>query len=697
MILEKSEIKIIINGLSSPELELWEPLILKIITDNKSNLYHTGDIVSPEDKIYLDEKIYDYSVSKYIGKKDDKVLYLTLAYNLDCKFCNPDIQNACFFGGINSENLENQIIAARNLKIDTIYSDLLACEIEHFISAESMDFFYKSQHFIPHAFVEKIKILSKEKEKRILYLKDDKKIYSKTELVIEDSLIKSLNFNKNLDLLSVSQLGSGRIDELINLLNYRKLILGKMSIPIQHLVFDICEKRDIEIIKLFDDQLPSPHRRFLDGNRIFHSVFHTRRHDQSIRGLVNDVLIHTKRNGSGFQEKKYSGGLVFVKNENQIDDKNHFIGNESLYSNNTESFNIIEKKSSKLRVYGKFTLSLILDPTKIKLNTDNIHNKSIHELVFFHLGIKPEINNFYTIKEEILAGYLKYIFRNELIFNLRNLLILRFISNSEFGLLSKLILSIINIISPKNFKNIIYFTTSTLPNFGYKLFNQDLNYEKLILIKNDKHNASLLNLPYKSETEKSNEYKTENIYSDAIKFHIIHNKSIHIDNLRPFTEKVEKEFAKKPHYLPSIISNLVMGVLFKKLDLSSARTKSYYNIKDMLKSPFNLLKVIEFLSNKGFNDSATEIIAILRSSKTLNSVDRTLFEFHTIYIESLINQENNKIEAFINSKNNLFTVIKSRFFSTDTLILIMNIKHFIKDPKIEREVNLIESFFVSKF
>ena len=117
------------NGISSPQLLLWRPLIQDLITQELEVVYHQGSSLSVEDNEIV-QGISEESLRVEKLEPDalpDSIEWILFSNTADkINHIDPklnQVNRACFFGGMTSPNLGKQIETAIDLNINTLGSD----------------------------------------------------------------------------------------------------------------------------------------------------------------------------------------------------------------------------------------------------------------------------------------------------------------------------------------------------------------------------------------------------------------------------------------------------------------------------------------------------------------------------------------------------------------------------------------------
>lgn len=386
--------KIFINGVSSPELLLWEPMFKKFLIRNKEHLCSFQSPLNDSDSNYARDHlgITNIDAIETIERDthEELILFFCLAHQIPTSFSAKDDQDACcFFGGMSSSNLSEQLESARKRKITTIYSDLLPCEVKDSLPLEEFLFFNKVQAFLPHGHDETtIKINSNSKTK-VLFI-TDKAPKSKTNASTSKILLNVLSQKEDFQVVELSQTDLNQwIKNISPGENCQKIILSNIPIPLQHFVTDICRLRSIQLQHIFTESFPSPQRRYLNDNELFESLWDAVSSSYSVRKRVHDVLDYGKAEPTTTPKSKDVRLLTYSSPE--AIQENGAINTRKLFTDldgKLESFRKTEQAACKTAFVSSENSLRLKHPYSELDMGEEINALVIHTLVFLEASIR---------------------------------------------------------------------------------------------------------------------------------------------------------------------------------------------------------------------------------------------------------------------------------------------------------------------
>lgn len=386
--------KIFINGVSSPELLLWEPMFKKFLIRNKEHLCSFQSPLNDSDSNYARDHlgITNIDAIETIERDthEELILFFCLAHQIPTSFSAKDDQDACcFFGGMSSSNLSEQLESARKRKITTIYSDLLPCEVKDSLPLEEFLFFNKVQAFLPHGHDETtIKINSNSKTK-VLFI-TDKAPKSKTNASTSKILLNVLSQKEDFQVVELSQTDLNQwIKNISPGKNCQKIILSNIPIPLQHFVTDICRLRSIQLQHIFTESFPSPQRRYLNDNELFESLWDAVSSSCSVRKRVHDVLDYGKAEPTTTPKSKDVRLLTYSSPE--AIQENGAINTRKLFTDldgKLESFRKTEQAACKTAFVSSENSLRLKHPYSELDMGEEINALVIHTLVFLEASIR---------------------------------------------------------------------------------------------------------------------------------------------------------------------------------------------------------------------------------------------------------------------------------------------------------------------
>ena len=386
--------KIFINGVSSPELLLWEPMFKKFLIRNKEHLCSFQSPLNDSDSNYARDHlgITNIDAIETIERDthEELILFFCLAHQIPTSFSAKDDQDACcFFGGMSSSNLSEQLESARKRKITTIYSDLLPCEVKDSLPLEEFLFFNKVQAFLPHGHDETtIKINSNSKTK-VLFI-TDKAPKSKTNASTSKILLNVLSQKEDFQVVELSQTDLNQwIKNISPGENCQKIILSNIPIPLQHFVTDICRLRSIQLQHIFTESFPSPQRRYLNDNELFESLWDAVSSSCSVRKRVHDVLDYGKAEPTTTPKNKDVRLLRYSSPE--AIQENGAINTRKLFTDldgKLESFRKTEQAACKTAFVSSENSLRLKHPYSELDMGEEINALVIHTLVFLEASIR---------------------------------------------------------------------------------------------------------------------------------------------------------------------------------------------------------------------------------------------------------------------------------------------------------------------
>lgn len=386
--------KIFINGVSSPELLLWEPMFKKFLIRNKEHLCSFQSPLNDSDSNYARDHlgITNIDAIETIERDthEELILFFCLAHQIPTSFSAKDDQDACcFFGGMSSSNLSEQLESARKRKITTIYSDLLPCEVKDSLPLEEFLFFNKVQAFLPHEYDETtIKINSNSKTK-VLFI-TDKAPKSKTNASTSKILLNVLSQKEDFQVVELSQTDLNQwIKNISPGENCQKIILSNIPIPLQHFVTDICRLRSIQLQHIFTESFPSPQRRYLNDNELFESLWDAVSSSCSVRKRVHDVLDYGKAEPTTTPKSKDVRLLTYSSPE--AIQENGAINTRKLFTDldgKLESFRKTEQAACKTAFVSSENSLRLKHPYSELDMGEEINALVIHTLVFLEASIR---------------------------------------------------------------------------------------------------------------------------------------------------------------------------------------------------------------------------------------------------------------------------------------------------------------------
>lgn len=386
--------KIFINGVSSPELLLWEPMFKKFLIRNKEHLCSFQSPLNDSDSNYARDHlgITNIDAIETIERDthEELILFFCLAHQIPTSFSAKDDQDACcFFGGMSSSNLSEQLESARKRKITTIYSDLLPCEVKDSLPLEEFLFFNKVQAFLPHEYDETtIKINSNSKSK-VLYI-TDKEPKSETNASTSKILLNVLSQKEDFQVVELSQTDLNQwIKNISPGKNCQKIILSNIPIPLQHFVTDICRLRSIQLQHIFTESFPSPQRRYLNDNELFESLWDAVSSSCSVRKRVHDVLDYGKAEPTTTPKSKDVRLLTYSSPE--AIQENGAINTRKLFTDldgKLESFRKTEQAACKTAFVSSENSLRLKHPYSELDMGEEINALVIHTLVFLEASIR---------------------------------------------------------------------------------------------------------------------------------------------------------------------------------------------------------------------------------------------------------------------------------------------------------------------
>ena len=386
--------KIFINGVSSPELLLWEPMFKKFLIRNKEHLCSFQSPLNDSDSNYARDHlgITNIDAIETIERDthEELILFFCLAHQIPTSFSAKDDQDACcFFGGMSSSNLSEQLESARKRKITTIYSDLLPCEVKDSLPLEEFLFFNKVQAFLPHGHDETtIKINSNSKTK-VLFI-TDKAPKSKTNASTSKILLNVLSQKEDFQVVELSQTDLNQwIKNISPGKNCQKIILSNIPIPLQHFVTDICRLRSIQLQHIFTESFPSPQRRYLNDNELFESLWDAVSSSCSVRKRVHDVLDYGKAEPTTTPKSKDVRLLTYSSPE--AIQENGAINTRKLFTDldgKLESFRKTEQAACETAFVSSENSLRLKHPYSELDMGEEINALVIHTLVFLEASIR---------------------------------------------------------------------------------------------------------------------------------------------------------------------------------------------------------------------------------------------------------------------------------------------------------------------
>lgn len=321
----EKNLKVFINGISSPELSLWQPVIKDFISDNVGSLYYWGKDLSVGDQNFLKDAIglnnID-SIEKVEGDLPEGFLFFVcLASQMPLGFTANDNQHVCcFFGGISSSKLSEQLKSAGEKGVASLYSDLLPCEIKDSIPPEDFEFFKNAHEFLPHAHNETTIETNSNAKSKVLYVRN-KIPSSANNALTENILIGALSDKEDFEVLDLSNTDlSDWMQKIWPGENCEKIILSEVSIPLQHFFSDICKVKSIQLQYIFTQSYPSPQRRYLNGNELFDSLLEAAFSSSSVRKRVHDVLHSGNPDPASKPEENAGTMLRYASPETTLED-----------------------------------------------------------------------------------------------------------------------------------------------------------------------------------------------------------------------------------------------------------------------------------------------------------------------------------------------------------------------------------------
>lgn len=398
MVNSEKKFKIVINGISSSELLLWEPMLKDFLLIHKECICSLGRELSDDDKDYLKDILGNSDIDAIetikVDTQEELILFFCLADLIPTSFSAKGEQKACcFFGGMSSSNLSEQLDSARKRKITTLYSDLLPCEIKNSISPENFEFFKEVHEFLPHAHNETTIETNSHLKSKVLYVRD-KISRSVTNALAEKTLMNALSQKEEFEVLDLSNTDlSEWITRVWPGKNYEKIIVGDISIPLQHLLIDICRLKSIELQYFLTQSFPSPQRIYLNDNPLFESVLATVSSTSSLRKKVFDILNFSNSSSAVKQEANHETMLKYPSPK-MVDA--------------TESFcprKLFTDKEGKLECFRETEhaaceMTFVSSESSLRLNhpysaldmDEDINSRVIHTLVFLEASKQSNAN-----------------------------------------------------------------------------------------------------------------------------------------------------------------------------------------------------------------------------------------------------------------------------------------------------------------
>lgn len=394
MVDSEKKFKIVINGISSPELLLWQTIFKDFLTRHKECICKFQTSLSASDSNYSRDhlRITNPDTIETIQEdtEDELILFFCLAHQIPSGFTAKDGQKACcFFGGMSSSNLSEQLDSARKRKITTLYSDLLPCEIKNSIPPENFEFFKEVHEFLPHAHNETTIETNSLSKSKVLYVRG-KISLTATNALAEKTLMNALSQKEECEVLDLSNTDlSEWITKVWPGKNYIKIIVGDISIPLQHLLLDICRLKSIELQYFFNQSFPSPQRRYLNDHPLFESVLATISSTSSLRKKVFDILNFSNSSSAVKQEAKHEFMLKYPSPE-MVDSTEPFCPRK-LFTDKEgklEYFREVEHAAYEM-AFGSSENSFRLNHPYSALDMDeDINSRVIHTLVFLEASTR---------------------------------------------------------------------------------------------------------------------------------------------------------------------------------------------------------------------------------------------------------------------------------------------------------------------
>ena len=267
----KNQMALVVSGISSPQLSLWRPLIQDLISEKIQVVYHLGNGLSEEDDLII-KNIGKESLT--IEKFDEEnlpasmkwVLFTSTADKLSHDKTKVNrFEYACFFGGMTSENLDEQAEAAIKLNINTLFSDLMPSEIRKSLSHKSFSFFVERNFFLPPSIPSETNDdHSFDEESLFIYNSHESdKLHYTSELYVKAF--------QQIDSFRLVDLSTSPIDEWITQCTPSKTckkVMADVSYrPINHFLLNICSCREIDFHALGTRGALSPERTFFEKSQ----------------------------------------------------------------------------------------------------------------------------------------------------------------------------------------------------------------------------------------------------------------------------------------------------------------------------------------------------------------------------------------------------------------------------------------------
>lgn len=263
-----NQIALVVTGISSPQLSLWKPLIEQLIYNEIDVVYHIGKSLSKKD-IQVIENIGKESlaIEKFnAGTLPPNVKWILHTQTAD-KLTHLDFQvnhfkQACFFGGMTSENLASQVEAAINLNINLLLSDLMPSEIRESLTNKCFSFFVEKHSFLPPAIIsDNTQDNSFAEESLFIFNRNE------SETLPYECELYSKIFHE-IDSFRVVDLSTSPMDEWITQCTpsktCKKVIADISFPPINQFLSNICSCREIDFHVLGTRCALSPERTFFE-------------------------------------------------------------------------------------------------------------------------------------------------------------------------------------------------------------------------------------------------------------------------------------------------------------------------------------------------------------------------------------------------------------------------------------------------
>ena len=277
---------------SSERVLLWTPLIQNLSQEGNNAIFRLDSVTNESDEqnpLCKSEiaiiKEEDYSLLDQF----DFVIIADTPDQIKAYSCEKiPVPYGCFFGGILSSPVNEQISAARKRKVHFLLSDLLISEIKSKLLPEDFKFFLNTALFSPPAGISSIEKSTSEGEMRCylfdssLGLEDDFLHHSIKTLYKEDEN------SEILDLAKIKSFDHFRT-RLLNQ-NLKCILVHQLPVALMHFMKDLCLLNAIDLKILKEQKDLSFERTILSKQVIFGDSISRRIETNSLRKALEEVF-----------------------------------------------------------------------------------------------------------------------------------------------------------------------------------------------------------------------------------------------------------------------------------------------------------------------------------------------------------------------------------------------------------------------